>query len=557
MRWPASAARVAAVVAAVASAVSCTPGGGAPGPEESAGSSTGAPPQHLITVQDGEFVDRRTGSRFVPRGVNYFLLERAGDRYDDRVFSAAVYDREALAADFDALSSRGYNTVRLFLDSCRSGPDCIGRHDGAGLNGAYLDVIADVTRLAAEHDLLLLLTSNDLPDQGGYWAGVDANRSAHFPGYRNSHVFVPPGHDATARYWDDLLSGLAQRGARFDVVLGWSILNEQWVFKDQPPMALTEGVVETATGAYDVAEPDQRRAMVVDNVRELIRRAAAVIREHDPDGLVTMGFFAPQFPNPTGIGGDWYVDTAPLVEDSDLDFFDFHAYPGEDIGVAALAENFGMDDRKPVLMGEVGGFVSRHPTAEAAGVAVQRLIAESCDHGFDGWLYWGYYRSPLPDATWALADDDGYLLDALAPANQPDPCEPTLAPANLAAGAPVEASNSLPDDPVEHAVDGTTGTWWGAGGPAPQWIEVDLGEPTGISGVRLIPSQSPDGRTVHRIEVAGADRAFTVLDELDGVTADSDVLLVEHAADGVRYVRVTTLTSPSWVGWREIEVLAR
>jgi hypothetical protein len=543
------------VAVTVVAAAACTPSGD-PDAEMAPSPEAWTPPQHLITVDGGEFVDRRTGSTFVPRGVNYFVLEKAGDRYDDRVFSPAAYDRDAMAADFAALSSRGYNTVRMFVDSCRSGADCIGRPDGAGLNDAYLDVIAEVMQLAADHDLLLLLTSNDLPDQGGYWAGVDADRSAHFPGYRNSHVFVSQGHDATVRYWDDLLSGLAQRGARFDVVFAWSILNEQWLFSGQPPLSLSEGRVETATGAYDVAEPDQRRAMVVDNMRELISRAAAVIREHDPDALVTMGFFAPQFPNPTGIGADRYVDTAPLVKDSDLDFFDFHAYPGEDIGLAEIVENFGMDDRKPVLMGEVGGFVSRHPTADAAGVAVQRLVARSCDLGYDGWLYWGYFRSPLPDATWAFTDADGYLLDALAPVNQPDPCVTTLIPANLAADAPVEASRSLPGEPPGHAVDGTTGTWWGAGAPAPQWIEVDLGEPADISGVRLTVSQSPDGRTMHAVEVAGPDRVFISLGELDVVTADGEVLRIDQAAEDVRYVRVTTLTSPSWVAWRELEVLA-
>jgi hypothetical protein len=250
------------------------------------------------------------------------------------------------------------------------------------------------------------------------------------------------------------------------------------------------------------------------------------------------------------------VDTAPLVSESDLDFFDFHAYPGEDIGLPEITENFGLDERKPVVMGEVGAFLDRYPTVEAAGIAVQQWMAQSCGLGYDGWLYWAYLRSPLNDGTWALVDDDGYLLDALAPVNQPDPCVPTLVKANVGLDAVATASGSLPAELPALAVDGNPGTWWGAGGEPPQWIEIDLGEPVDIAGVRLVVSQHPAGRSVHRVEVAGDDGVFRLLSEVDGETADSDVLLVETSAAAVRFVRVTTDTSPSWVGWREIEVLA-
>jgi hypothetical protein len=203
----------------------------APTPSTSVTAAAWTPPAHWITVENGQFIDRRTGEVFVPRGVNYFnLVPLPGGWYEDRFFSPAVFDGDRIAADFATLAASGYNTVRLFLDSCGSGPDCVG---GTGLNEAYLDVIAEVIAMAAEQDLVLLLTSNDLSDQGGYWALVDSATSEDFPGYRNSHVLTPQGHQATARYWDDLLSGLVQRRARFEAVLGWSLLNEQWL-RHQP-----------------------------------------------------------------------------------------------------------------------------------------------------------------------------------------------------------------------------------------------------------------------------------------------------------------------------------
>jgi hypothetical protein len=78
----------------------------------------------------------------------------------------------------------------------------------------------------------------------------------------------------------------------------------------------------------------------------------------------------------------------------------------------------GFDD-KPVIMGEVGAFVDRFPTAESAAATLQQWVADSCGVGYDGWLHWGFLRAPqaLGDAAWALTDADGYLLDVLAPRN--------------------------------------------------------------------------------------------------------------------------------------------
>lgn len=508
------------------------------------------PVAHRITIQDGQFIDRATGAVFVPRGVNYFHIVDAADRF----FSPRVFDRDRIADEFAGLAAAGYNTVRIFLDGCNIGADCMTIAGESGLNPAYLDVIAEVMTLARDHDLVLLLTSNDLPDGGGYRDRAARDDSDVFPGYRNSDFLTASGHQAIADYWQDLLSGLAQRGAPFEAVLGWSILNEHWLFSDQPPLSLRSGTAVTAAGSYDLGDEDRRRAMVVDSTRALIATVAGVIRSQDPDALVTMGFFVPQFPHPTDIGGTWYSDTAPLVESSDLDFFDFHAYPGTGLSVAEHAENFGIDDSKPVVMGEVGAFVDRYPDATAAALAVQHWIADSCLAGFDGWIHWGYLRAPLADATWAFTDADGYLAEVLSPAAQPDPCAPALSDPNLAAGQPVTASQSLPEEPPEDAVDRDPDTQWGSGGDAPQWIEVELHGVT-VTTVRLTVAQHPPGQTTHRVDLRTPDGTEQV-HRFDGPTDAGEVLEVtldEPVAD-VTAVRITTERSPSWVSWTEIEV---
>lgn len=506
------------------------------------------PVEHAVGIADGSFVVTATDEPFIVRGVNYFRLVD----WRDRVIDPGVYDRERVDADFANLAEHGYNTVRIFFDSC----GCIGRPGGTGLREDTLDVLTEVMGLAKQHGLVLFLTSNDIPDEGGYRTIAGRDDSAFFPGYRNSDFLTAAGHEAMRTYWDDLLSGLTERHAPLEVVFGWSILNEQWLFTDQPPLSLDEGQVTTAAGTYDLSQPGAKRTMVIETVRAMVAGVADVIKRHDPHGLVTMGFFSPQFPNPTGIGGDWYVDTAPLVEDSALDFFDFHAYPGEDIGIAAIAENFGITGAKPVVMGEVGAFTSRFDDVERAGLTVQRWIADSCDAGFDGWLYWGWLRAPLADATWALTDADGYLFEALAPINQPDPCTPTLIDPSHAAGRPTRVSRALADQPGEAAVDGDPTTAWGAGGDAPQWIEIDLDGVT-VGVVELLVSQWPAGRTVHEITLTTSG-GTTVTETIDGSTDDGDTLVVtyDEPVEDVVKIRVRTRVSPSWVAWYEIEVLA-
>ncbi len=522
-------------------------------------------PVHPIQVRqvDGkaEFYDQRTGDRFLPRGVNYFYIVPVSYGLEDRFFGVDVFDAERVDADFALLSEYGFNTVRIFLDSCSRGRGCMGNPDGPGLNPPYVDNIVETMHLAKTHDLYLLLTSNDLPDLGGYAQASAGAVGEFFAPYRNSQYLTGPGIEAARVYWGDLMQALAQRGAPFDAVLGWSLLNEQWYIRDDPPFSLNEGTVTTANGeAYDLSDPAQKKQMAVDGMVYYIDQVREVILSHDPTALVTMGFFAPDYPNPFREGGWRYVETAPLLETAALDFFDFHPYPG-DRPLREHAENYGMIgfEAKPIILGEVGAFIDRYPSEESAARAVQEWIAESCEYGFDGWLYWGLYRAPeaIGDATWGFLEGEGLIMQALAPVEQPDPCNPELLPrSNVAFGKPVAASRALPEEPPEHAVDGQP-TQWGSGDHAPQWIQVDLESPATIRSIRLVVAQWPAGETVHQVWGGGPGEEMILLHEFRESTEENQILtfIPDESLQGVQRVRIVTLQSPSWVSWKEIEVI--
>ena len=334
-------------------------------------------PQHRIGVRQvggsAEFFDRRTDTTFVVRGVNYVYVPHDG-RTTNLPLKVGVYDQERTRRDFFALAALGYNTVRVFLDQCNDGPGCIGAADNRGLNPAYLANIVDMLAAAREADIFILFTSNDLPDRGGYAEQANSQSGPIFAGYRNSYYLTPGAVEATRRYWRDLLTGLNGQSAATEMVLGWQLLNEQWMFIDQPPLSLVSGLVETTTGVYDMGDSDAKRKMVSDGLIHYIAEVKAEILAHDPTALVTMGFFAPEIAAP-----GWYVETASLLAGADLDFFDFHAYPGAQ-PLADYSAAFGMGDydAKPIILGEYGAFRHIYPTLTAAARAVTTWQADSC-----------------------------------------------------------------------------------------------------------------------------------------------------------------------------------
>ena len=415
--------------------------------------------------------------------------------------------------------------------------------------------------IAEEEGVFLMLTSNDLPGQGGYWDIVDQGVNENFGPYRNANYLSSYGVEAAVTYWGDVMRALADRDAPFGSVFAWSLLNEQWYINNEPPFSLSSGMVTCANGnSYDMSNPDDKKAMALEGMDYYIRSIRDTINKYDPNALVTMGFFVPDYPNPMRTGDFRYVETAGLLNTAPLDFFDFHAYPGVD-PLEKIAENFGMIGytQKPVIMGEFGAFLDNYPDQDDAIDAIQAWMAGSCEYGFDGWLYWGMYRAPtgIGDATWGFMDNDHEMMAALAPVNYPDACDPSLLPPeNIAAGADAIASAFLSDQTPGMAVDGDLSTQWGSGDYAPQWLEVDLGSDHSVGTIKLHVAQYPEGQTVHILEAKSSAGEWVTLDTFSGNTKDGDVLTWTSAAGGnsLRFIRVTTTESPSWVSWLEVEV---
>jgi hypothetical protein len=520
-----------------------------------------AAPHRIGIIQadgKGRFFDRSTNTPFVVRGVNYVFVPD-GNTYTPLLLKVGVYDPQRTRADFAALAGLGYNTVRVFLDHCGEGAGCIGDNDNSGLNPEYLDNVADMTSAAKQAGVYLLFTSDDLPDQGGYAEEANAGSGGIFAGYRNSYYLRPNAISATRRYWRDLLIGLKERNAAMDAVLAWQLLNEQFMFRNEPPLSLDSGQVETTTGVYDMGDPAQKTQMVSDGLVYYIAQMKDEILLHDPTALVTMGFIVPEIVAP-----ERYIETTSLLQRADLDFFDFHGYPGGP-SLRAHAEHFGMVgyDAKPIILGEYGAFRHLYPSIEGASAALTEWVHESCRYGYDGWLYWTYYAADMSagDTTWGFVDQGNYLMELLSPATQPEACADAQGLGeNLAYNKPVTASQSLPDQPASLAVDDDSATLWSSGGDPTQWIQVDLQGSYRISEIRLLVAQFPGGNSTHLVQVLGQNSAdFQTIHTFQGLTNDNDWLVFTPASplENVARIRIQSMAGTSWVAWKEIRIYAR
>ena len=247
--------------------------------------------------------------------------------------------------------------------------------------------------------------------------------------------------------------------------------------------------------------------------------------------------------------------------DSDLDFVDFHVYPTPpDALLAQHVENFQMEGRDdiPIVMGELATFTWYD--SEAAGAkALHDLQVESCDAGFDGWLTWSWEIPAQPD-IWHAATGDGLVADVLSPATRPDPCTPgafDFFEYSLGEQATATASRSLPDQPAAAAIDGGS-PQWGSGADAPQHIEIELAAPHSVDEIRLTVAQFPAGPTRHEVWVGTHGTPLILVHTFEGLTEEQDILIYtpEKPLERIDVVRIVTTASPSWVAWREVNIIS-
>ena len=394
-----------------------------------------APPQppaeHRIGVHQvngfGEFYDRVSGAKFVPRGNNYIRLApqvtvSGQTQVYHSTFNVGRYDPARAEAALARMAGDGYNIVRVFLDNiCARG--CTTNTTTGSISPDYVANLADFLRRSRAHGVYVMLTTEWLP-AGAVYDAIQAGVRRDWFDDVNIIFLAPQGVEMSRRFWKDLIRELIRQRAPLDAIFAYSLWNEAVVDSAHLPFTLSTGSVTTAVGeTYDMGSSADRKRIIDDAFVYYIDRVRSAIREVDPTALVTMGFFHDTEPNPARRGDPRLVRTRAVIERSVADFVDIHPYADDELTFPQLMQNYGIDGptAKPIVMGEFGGARRSFDSVDRAATALTSWERQSCAYGIDGWLLWTWDTDEQPD-LWNALIGGGVIEQALAPKSRPDPC---------------------------------------------------------------------------------------------------------------------------------------
>jgi hypothetical protein len=383
-------------------------------------------PEHIIAVRVvngiGEFYNRRTGEKFVPRGTNYLYMGEisevrgSGSYIENATFDTNHYDPQRSETALNSLQAHGYNTVRVFITDSTHG--VVGYSNR--VSDGYMDNLADFLTKAKARDIFVIFTIDWLP--GGIYGEVMNRDCCDTFGSTTVQMLTKGGVEGTALLFRDVFKELLERGAPTEHILAYQLRNEAYFDTTSPPFTLNRTVTTANGKSYDMSNKEEWVPMIDEGIVHFIDTVRAEILEVDPTALVTIGFFVPQTPNPVNIGDPRLVETEKAIWESSADFIDLHAYPGFNFTLKKTVENFkinGMEE-KPIIMGEFGAFKSQFGTTQRGAATLQDWQIESCQYGFDGWLLWHW--DTVDANIWNALDGGEFIAKTLSPLEMPDPC---------------------------------------------------------------------------------------------------------------------------------------
>lgn len=98
------------------------------------------------------------------------------------------------------------------------------------------------------------------------------------------------------------------------------------------------------------------------------------------------------------------------------------------------------------------------------------------------------------------------------------------------------------------------GNVWSAGHAAPAWVEFDLGSTKTVSSVRLSPEMYPPGLINVQVAVGNTPNPGGPVTAVNVNVDTLEPISIYLGNQTARYLRMTVLSSPSWVAFREIEI---
>jgi hypothetical protein len=105
-------------------------------------------------------------------------------------------------------------------------------------------------------------------------------------------------------------------------------------------------------------------------------------------------------------------------------------------------------------------------------------------------------------------------------------------------------------------VDRSQSPYFNSGGNAPQYVQLQLAGTYNISNVCLLTHQTPNGFTSHLLLVGSNESSLEVVSNLTGYTITGQWINISYnpVLTDIQFLRLYTVTSPSWVAWQKFLV---
>ena len=197
-------------------------------------------PEHHIDIRIvengvGEFYNRFTGDKFVPRGMNYVRLANqtkidGSSTFGHALFDPGQYNSLKVSSDLSKMHNDGYNVVRVFLS-----PDTMGTPTG-GFSADYMKNIVEFLKYAEANEMYVIFTLDWIPG-GKYGSILSADCCSTFA-LMNANFLPKAGLEANKVFFQDFAKELIQMGAPTDYIFSYQLRNEMFYDGDQPPLSL-------------------------------------------------------------------------------------------------------------------------------------------------------------------------------------------------------------------------------------------------------------------------------------------------------------------------------
>lgn len=383
-----------------------------------------------VIVKDGAFFTEKTNMRFAPIGFNYIKLN--GHPANEKVewhctFAHDEWDSMDAENALKEMSKRGFNTVRVFIDSVEK-RGVVESLDSDTFSKPYMDNLISFIGIAQKRKIRVVIVFAGTPSAPVAMPDevVHLNPEIGWLSFPYMEKNTLERKKAYIRAFTAYLKDNAKKC--YNSILSIELENEDaFIFGDKPLDGKTESFAALDGKTYDLTSSAGVQALLDACSVYYANMMADAIHSVDPDMPVSASVFTY---NAVGKSGpNTFLEEVPPLKDVDarypmrplalldsrLSYIDIHFYPPnaewlardfKAIELEALRKK-AKERGKPVIVGEIGATRGwgLHSKEDVDGWFKNIFVPLAAESGFQGFLWWTWDAVKQDNSMWFTAKD--------------------------------------------------------------------------------------------------------------------------------------------------------